>query len=206
MIPVFEPIIGETEIAYVTDALRRGEISGNFGTYLDRFEKGFAAYCGCKHGVAVTSGTTALHLAVDAAGIRSGDEVLVSASTNIASALGVVHKNAIPVPVDSETLTFNLNLDLIEDLITPRTKAIIPVHWFGHPVDMDQLVAVAKRHELVVIEDCAQSHGATVRGRMTGSFGHMACYSFYANKVITTGEGGMVVTNDDALADRLRLL
>lgn len=206
MIPVFEPMIGETEIAYVTDALRRGEISGNFGTYLDRFEKGFAAYCGCKHGIAVTSGTTALHLAVDAAGIGPGDEVLVSASTNIATALGVYHNGAMPVPVDSEDVTWNLNLELVESLITPRTKAIIPVHLFGHPVDMDHLMQIAKRHNILVIEDCAESHGATVRGRMTGSFGDMSCYSFYANKVITTGEGGMVTTNNDALAERLRLL
>jgi perosamine synthetase len=206
MIPVFRPVIGEEELANVLDALRRGEISGNFGGYLERFEQRFAAYCGCKHGIAVTSGTTALHLAVEAAGIRARDEVLVSASTNIATVLGVVHKNALPVPVDSEDVTRNLDLDLIEGLITPRTRAIIPVHLFGHPVDMDRLMAIAKRHDLIVIEDCAESHGATVRGRMTGSFGHMACYSFYANKVITTGEGGMVVTNDDALAERLRLL
>jgi perosamine synthetase len=206
MIPVFEPTIGETEIAYVTDALRRGEISGNFGTYLDRFEKGFAAYCGCKHGIAVTSGTTALHLAVDAARIGPGDEVLVSSSTNIATALGVYHNGALPVPVDSENVTWNLDLELVESLITPRTKAIIPVHLFGHPVDMDQLMGIAKRHKLIVIEDCAESHGATVRGRMTGSFGDMSCFSFYANKVITTGEGGMVTTNDDRLAERLRLL
>jgi perosamine synthetase len=206
MIPVFEPTIGETEIAYVTDALRRGEISGNFGTYLDRFEKGFAAYCGCKHGIAVTSGTTALHLAVDAAGIGAGDEVLVSASTNIATALGVYHNGALPVPVDSEDVTWNLNLELVESLITPRTKAIIPVHLFGHPVDMNQLMKIARRHNIMVIEDCAESHGATVKGRMTGSFGDMSCYSFYANKIITTGEGGMVTTNDDRLAERLRLL
>jgi perosamine synthetase len=206
MIPVFEPMIGETEIAYVTDALRRGEISGNFGTYLDRFEKGFAAYCGCKHGIAVTSGTTALHLAVDAAGIGPGDEVLVSSSTNIATALGVYHNGALPVPVDSENVTWNLDVELIESLITPRTKAIIPVHLFGHPVDMDHLMEIAKRRNIIVIEDCAESHGATVRGRMTGSFGDMSCYSFYANKVITTGEGGMVTTNDDRLAERLRLL
>lgn len=206
MIPVFRPIIGSEEIANVVDALRRGEISGNFGSYLETFEQKFARYCGCKHGIAVTSGTTALHLAVDAAGIRENDEVLVSASTNIATALGVVHNGAIPVPVDSEGVTWNLDLDLIESLITPRTKAVIPVHLFGHPVDMDRLMELARRHDLIVIEDCAESHGATVRGRMTGSFGHMACYSFYANKVITTGEGGMVVTNDDALAERLRLL
>jgi perosamine synthetase len=154
----------------------------------------------------VTSGTTALQLAVRAAGIGPGNEVLVSSSTNIATALAIVHNGAVPVPVDSEADTWNLDLDLIEGLITPRTKAIIPVHLYGHPVDMDRLMAIADRHGLVVIEDCAESHGATCRGRMTGNFGAMACFSFYANKVITTGEGGMITTNDDALAERLRLL
>lgn len=206
MIPVFEPIIGEEEIAYVTDALKKGELSGTFGHYLESFENEFAAFCGCAYGVAVSSGTTALHLAVAAANIQPGDEVLVSASTNIATALAVAHNNAIPVPVDSEEGTWNLNLDLIEGLITPKTRAIIPVHLFGHPVDMDALMDIARSHKLIVIEDCAESHGATCRGKMTGSFGEMGCFSFYANKVITTGEGGIVVTNDEGLAERLRLL
>jgi perosamine synthetase len=187
-------------------ALRRGEISGSFGEALRNFEIEFAAFVGCAHGVAVSSGTTALQLAVRAAGIGIGDEVLVSASTNIATALAVVHNGAVPVPIDSEPVTWNLDLDLIESRITPRTKAIMPVHLYGHPVDMDRLCEIARRHHLVVIEDCAESHGATCRGRMTGSFGTMACFSFYANKVITTGEGGMVTTNDDRLAERLRLL
>ncbi|NVM22070.1 MAG: DegT/DnrJ/EryC1/StrS family aminotransferase [Desulfobacterales bacterium] len=206
MIPVFEPIIGEEEIEAVVAALRRGEISGTFGQALREFEQEFAAYCGCEYGVAVTSGTTALHLAVATAGVRPGDEILVSASTNIATALAAVHSGAIPVPVDSEEVTWNLNLDLIESLMTPRTRAIIPVHLYGHPVDMDRLIEIAKLHDLVVIEDCAESHGATCRGKKTGGFGHLGCFSFYANKVITTGEGGMVVTNDKALAERLRLL
>lgn len=206
MIPVFEPVIGEEEITNVVAALRNGELSGTFGHYLESFEQEFARYCGCEHGVAVTSGTTALQLAVAAAGIRPGDEVLVSASTNIATALAAVHNNAIPIPVDAEEETWNLNLDLIENLVTPKTRAIIPVHLFGHPVDMDRLMEIARRHDLVVIEDCAESHGATCRGRMTGSFGDMGCFSFYANKVITTGEGGMVVTNNSGLAERLRLL
>ena len=206
MIPVFEPVIGEEEIAFVTDALRKGELSGTFGHYLESFEQEFAAYSGCKYGVAVSNGTTALHLAVAAAGVQPGDEVLISASTNIATALGVVHNGAIPVPVDSEEETWNLDINLIESLITSKTKAIIPVHLFGHPVDMDALMAIANKHNLVVIEDCAESHGATCRGKMTGSFGAMGCYSFYANKVITTGEGGMVVTNDESLVTKLKLL
>jgi perosamine synthetase len=206
MIPVFEPVIGEEEIAAVVAALQRGEISGTFGTSIPQFEQEFAEYCGCKHGIAVNSGTSALHLAVAAAGIGPGDEVLVSASTNIATALAAVHNGAIPVPVDAEDVTWNLNLDLIESLITPKTRAIIPVHLYGHPVDMDWLTEIAERHNLLVIEDCAESHGATCRGKMTGSFGDMACFSFYANKVITTGEGGMVITNDESLAERVRLL
>jgi perosamine synthetase len=206
MIEVFDPIIGEEEIEAVVAALRRGEISGSFGESIPRFEEEFAAYCGCKYGVAVSSGSTALHLAVAAAGIGAGDEVLISSSTNIATALAVIHNQAIPVPVDSESLTWNLDLDLIEDLITEKTKAIIPVHLYGHPVDMDRLMEIARRHNLLVIEDCAESHGATCRGRMTGSFGDMACFSFYANKVITTGEGGMITTNNAELAERLCLL
>ncbi len=206
MIEVFDPIIGEEEIEAVVAALRRGEISGSFGETIPRFEEEFAAYCGCKYGVAVSSGSTALHLAVAAAEIGAGDEVLISSSTNIATALAVIHNQAIPVPVDSESLTWNLDLSLIENLITEKTKAIIPVHLYGHPVDMDRLMEIAQRHNLLVIEDCAESHGATCRGRMTGSFGDMACFSFYANKVITTGEGGMVTTNNAELAERLRLL
>jgi perosamine synthetase len=206
MIPIFEPVIGEEEIKAVVAALQRGEISGTFGRALVEFEQEFAAYCGCKYGVAVTSGTTALHLAVAAAGIGPGDEVLVSASTNIATALAAVHNGAVPVPVDSEDITWNLNLELVDSLITPKTRAIIPVHLYGHPVDMDRLMDIARRHNLIVIEDAAEAHGATCRGKKVGSFGDMGCFSFYANKIVTTGEGGMVVTNSESLADRLRLL
>ncbi|MGD0167506.1 MAG: DegT/DnrJ/EryC1/StrS family aminotransferase [Gaiellaceae bacterium] len=206
MIPVFEPDIGAAEVEAVAEAVRRGEISGSFGESIPAFERAFADWCGVRHGVAVSSGTAALHAAVVAAGIGPGDEVVVSASTNIATALAVYHNGAVTVPVDSEPATWNLDLDILEGLITSRTKAIIPVHLFGHPVDMDRLNAIASRNGLTVIEDCAESHGALVRGRMTGSFGKMSCFSFYANKVITTGEGGMVLTDDDAVAVDLRLL
>ena len=205
-IHVFEPVIGDAEINAVMAALKRGEISGNYGEALSDFEKGFAAYCGVKHGVAVSNGTTALHIAVDAAGIGPGDEVLISACTNIATALAVAHNGAMPVPVDAENITWNLDLDLLESLITPRTKAVIPVHLYGHPVDMDRLMEIARKHNLIVIEDAAEAHGATVRSRKVGSFGDMACFSFYANKIITTGEGGMVITNNEEFAERLRLL
>ena len=206
MIPVFEPDVGDEEIAAVADAIRRGEISGSYGTEIESFEREFADYVGARHGVAVSSGTTALHLAVNALDLEPGSEILVSASTNIATALAAYHNGHVPVPVDSEPITWNLDLDLIESLITSRTRAIAPVHLFGHPVDMDALDEIASKHGLVVIEDCAESHGATVRGRMTGALGAMGCFSFYANKVITTGEGGMITTDDDRLADRLRLL
>jgi len=206
MIPVFQPNIGEEEIAAVAEAIRRGEISGSFGESIPRFEEAFAAYCGCKFGIAVSSGSAALHLAVAALELKPGDEILVSASTNIATALAAYHNNLVPIPVDSEPRTWNLNLDLIEDLITPRTRAIIPVHLFGHPVDMQRLSDIARKHHLVVIEDCAESHGATFRDRKTGSFGDMGCFSFYANKIITTGEGGMITTNDAKLAEKLKLL
>jgi perosamine synthetase len=206
MIPVFEPVIEEDEIQAVVAALRRGEISGSFGTAIEQFEQRFAAFCGCEYGVAVNSGTSALHLAVHAAQLGPGDEMLVSASTNVASALAAYHNGALPVPVDSEEMTWNLNLDLIESLITARTRAVMPVHLYGHPVDMDRLCAIAQRHNLIIIEDCAEAHGATCRGKVVGGFGHMGCFSFYANKIITTGEGGMVTTNDEKLVTRLRLL
>jgi perosamine synthetase len=206
MIPVFEPSIGEDEVLAVAEAVRRGEISGSFGSEIESFESEFAEYVGARHGVAVTSGTTALHLAVAALELEPGSEILVSASTNVATALAAYHNGHLPVPVDSEPETWNLDLSLIESLITERTRAVIPVHLFGHPVDMDAIAEVASRHGLWVIEDCAESHGATVRGRMTGGIGEMGCFSFYANKIITTGEGGMVTTNDDRLAERLRLL
>jgi perosamine synthetase len=206
VIPVYEPFIGEEEVEAVSAAIRAGEISGSFGDNIPAFEREFSDYVGVRHGVATTSGTTALELAVHALGLGPGDEVLVSASTNIATALGVFHNGGVPVPVDSEPETWNLDLDLIDDLITDRTRAIIPVHLFGHPVDMDRLMELAGPRGLAVIEDCAESHGARVRGRVTGSFGTMSCFSFYANKVITTGEGGMVLTEDDELATRLRLL
>ena len=206
MIPVFEPAIDDRDIESVTAALRRGEISGSFGESIPRFEEGFANYVGARHGIAVTSGTTALQLAVAAAGLGAGDEILISASTNIATAVACVHQGAVPVPVDSEGETWNLDLKVAESLITERTRAIIPVHLFGHPVDMEAVQQLAARHDLLVIDDAAEAHGAEVRGRRVGSFGGMSCWSFYANKIITTGEGGMITTSDDQLAARMRSL
>jgi perosamine synthetase len=203
-LPVFSPDIGEEEVEAVAAAVRDGEISGSFGQRIPRFESEFAAYVGAKHGIAVTSGTAALQVAVAAAQLEPGSEVLVAASTHVATALACFHNGLITVPVDSEDETGNMDLDLLERLITRSTKAVMPVHLFGHPLDMDRLMAICEKHGLIVIEDCAESHGATVRGRMTGSFGDMACFSFYANKIMTTGEGGMVLTSNGELAARLR--
>ncbi len=206
MIPVFEPQYDDKEINLVVAALKAGEISGTFGKYIEEFENLFAQYSGCKYGVAVSNGTTALHMAVAALEIQRGDEILVSASTNIASALCVYHNQGITVPIDSEPETWNLDISLIEKLITPKTKAIIPVHLFGHPVQMNDLMKIAAKHKIAVIEDAAEAHGALCDGQKVGSFGDMNCFSFYANKIITTGEGGMITTNNSELAEKLRSL
>jgi len=204
--PVFEPEFGDAEITAVADAMRRGEISGVFGRAIPDFEAAFAGYCGVEHGVAVANGTVALQLAARVAGVGPGDEVLVSASTNIASALAAYHNGGVTVPVDSEDKTWNLDISLLESLISPKTKAIIVVHLLGNPVDMPAVMAIAKKHGLVVIEDCAEAHGAEWKRQKVGSFGHMACFSFLSNKIITTGEGGMVITNDSQYAEQLRSL
>lgn len=205
-IPVAQPILGDKERSYVLDALEAGAISGFFGEYLGRFERNFADYCGSGYGVSVASGTAALHLALAAVGIKPGDEVLVATMTNMASFFAVHYLGAVPIPVDIEADTLNLDPALLEALITPRTRAILVVHLFGHPADMDPILEVATRHGLPVIEDCAQAHGAEYRGRKVGSLGTIGCFSFYANKVITTGEGGMCTTNDSRLADKMRSL
>jgi perosamine synthetase len=201
-VPVSQPVIGDLEIEYVMDALRQNAISGFYGDYLTRFESEFAAYCGAACGVATSSGTTALHLALAALSIGRGDEVLVSTLTNMASVFAVLYQNATPVPIDIEPETWNLDPALLERHVTPRTKAILVVHLFGHPVDMDPVLDVARRHRLKVIEDCAEAHGALYHGRKVGNLGDVGCFSFYANKIITTGEGGMLTTDDRDLAER----
>ena len=201
-VPVSQPVIGDLEIDYVMTALRENAISGFYGGYLTRFESEFAAYCGTACGVATSSGTTALHLALAALSIGRGDEVLVSTLTNMASVFAVLYQNATPVPIDIEPETWNLDPALLERHVTPRTRAILVVHLFGHPVDMDPVLDVARRHRLKVIEDCAEAHGALYRGRKVGSLGDVGCFSFYANKIITTGEGGMLTTDDRDLAER----
>ena len=205
-IPVYRPDIGPAEKANVQSALEDAAISGLGGEFLARFESGFAAFCGCAHGVATSSGTSALHLALAALGIGRGDEVLVSTLTNMATLFAVLYQDATPVPIDIEARGWNLDPALIEARVTPRTRAILVVHLFGHPVDMDPVLEVARRHKLFVVEDCAEAHGALYKGRKVGSLGDAGCFSFYANKLITTGEGGMLTCHDAGLAERSRSL
>jgi perosamine synthetase len=204
-IPVAEPMIGERELEYVTDAVKSGWVS-SIGEYVTRFEEGIAAACGVQHAVATSNGTTALHLALLAHGIGPGDEVIVPSLTFIATANAVRYVGATPVFADSDADHWCIDPAAVERLITPRTKAIVPVHLYGHPADMDAIAAIARERGIIVIEDAAEALGATYRGRPSGSLGDSAVFSFYGNKLITTGEGGMLVTGDAALAERARLL
>jgi perosamine synthetase len=205
-VPVGKPLFGDIEKTYVNDALDKSEISGFFGSYIGQFERDFAAFCGTKEAVTVSSGTTALHLALATLNIGPGDEVLVSSFTNMASFFAVLYQGATPVAIDSEPQTLNLDPSLIEAKITSRTKAIMAVHIYGQPADMDPILAIAKKHNLYVIEDAAEAHGGVYKGRKTGSIGDIGCFSFYANKIVTTGEGGMLTMQDPALAARARSL
>lgn len=203
-IPVSQPYLDSVETRLVAEAMERGEISGFVGEFLKRFETSFAEFCGCKEAVAVSNGTVSLHLALAALDVRRGDEVLVSTTTNMATLFSILYQGAIPVPIDIEPDTFNIDPTLLEAKVTPRTKAIMVVHLFGHPVDMDPVMEVARRHNLRVVEDCAEAHGAEYKGRRVGSIGDIGSFSFYGNKIITTGEGGMCTTQDPALAEKMR--
>ena len=204
-LPVASPSLGGNELRYVTDCLLTGWIS-SAGKYVTRFEEMFAEFCGTKHAVTTSNGTTCLHLALVALGIGPGDEVIVPSLTFIATANAVAYTGATPVFVDSEVETWNMDPVAVQQAISPRTKAIIPVHLYGLPVNMERLLALADAHKLMVVEDAAQAHGALFHGRRAGSIGIAGTFSFYGNKTITTGEGGMLVTNDDEVADRARLL
>ena len=176
------------------------------GRFIEEFEEKWAAYCGMKYGVAVSSGTTALQIAVACLDLKPGDEVIMPTFTIISCALAVIYNGGVPVLVDSEPRTWCMDPSSIEERITKNTRAIMPVHIYGHPVDMDPVLDVANRHGLTVIEDAAEAHGAEYKGRKCGSFGDLSCFSFYANKLVTTGEGGMVLTNDPTFAARARSL
>jgi perosamine synthetase len=214
MIPVNEPLIGEKEIEYVLDCLRTGWISSS-GKYLESFEQSWASYCGMRYGIAVSNGTTALQVAAACIGLQPGDEVILPTFTIISCAQAITYNGGIPVLVDSELRTWCMDVGQLAARITPRTRAIMPVHIYGHPVDMDPVISLAKQHGLLVIEDAAEAHGAEyLSGRDTsdpvwrrcGGLGDISVFSFYANKLVTTGEGGMVLTNDPILAERARSL
>jgi len=205
IIPVSEPSLTGNELRYVAECVESNWIS-SAGPFVRRFEEQFATAVGCQHGVSCCSGTTALHLAMAALGIGPGDEVLLPTFTMIATASAVHYVGATPVLIDAEPVTCNMDVAQIEARITSRTKAIIVVHTYGHPADMDSIMDIARRHHLYVVEDAAEAHGAEYHGRPVGSLGDVACFSFYANKIITTGEGGMVTSNNREIAATARRL
>lgn len=203
-IPLAKPDIGKDEIQAVMETMKSGWVSQ--GEKVEEFEKSFAKYCGVKYGVAVNNGTAALHMALTALGIKSGDEVITTPLSCVATTNPIVYLDAKPVFVDVESSTLNVNPALVEKKVTRKTRVILPVHLFGHPVDLDPLIELAEKHGLYVIEDAAQAHGARYKGKKVGSLGHISCFSFYADKLITTVEGGMALTNDEELAEKMRLL
>lgn len=203
MIPVCEPSIGEEELENVVQAVRSGWIS-SAGKFVAEFEENFADYCGIRYGVSTSSGTAALHLALAALGITKGDEVIMPALTFIATANPVTYSGAKPVFVDSHEDYWCIDPEKIK--ITPETRAIIPVHLYGHPCDMGPIMDLAQDHDLYVIEDACEAHGAEYKGKKIGSFGDISCFSFYGNKLMTTGEGGMCLTDDCELYEKMGFL
>jgi perosamine synthetase len=200
-IPVCEPFLNGNEINYVNDCLKTGWISSS-GKYVKAFEESFAVYCGAKYAVSVCNGTVALHLALRALDIKKGDEVIIPNFTMIASAFAVCYTGAVPVFIDAEPESWNIDVNKIEEKISIRTKAIMAVSIFGHPCEMDRIWELADKYNLKVIEDAAESHGAEYKGKKTGNLADITAFSFFANKNLTTGEGGMVVTNDEFLYKR----
>lgn len=208
MIPVCEPLFGAEEWLNLRDCLESGWVGG--GHFVEKFESDWSAYCGKRYGVAVSNGTVALQLALAALELPPGSEVIMPSFTIISCALAAVHNGLQPVLVDVEPDTWCMDLSQIEEAITPKTRAIMPVHMYGHPVDMENLMQLAETHNLHVVEDAAQAHGATYQRwdsrERAGQAGHLSCFSFYSNKLVTTGEGGMILTDADYYADKLRSL
>ncbi len=204
-IPVYEPWLGEPEEKLVQEVMRSGWIS-SLGKYIPQFEDEFSSYCGSTFGITTSNGTTALHLAIHALGIGPGDEVIVPALTFVASANSVQYTGARPVFADVDAETWTISPEEVARLITPRTKAIMPVHLYGQMAAMPELMELAQAHNLWVIEDAAEAHGASIGGRRAGSWGTIGAFSFFGNKIITTGEGGMLLTDDEVLAARCRQL
>ncbi len=205
MIPVAEPDLRGNELKYVTDCVTTEWVS-SLGKYVGAFEERMAAVCNRQYAISVSNGTTALHLALVVLGIGPGDEVIVPSLTFVATANAVSYTGATPVFCDSEPDYWQMDPARLEGLITERTKAIIPVDLYGHPVDIDAIAAIAQAHHLHIIEDAAEAHGALYHGRPCGSLGDMSCFSFYGNKVITTGEGGMILTDNREWYERARML
>ncbi len=204
-IPVNDPLLNGNELKYVTDCIETGWISSE-GPYVKRLETGMAELTQRQAGIAVANGSAALDIAIKALDIGPGDEVILPTFTIISCAAAIVHQGATPVLVDSDPITWNMAVDQVEAKITSRTKAIMVVHLYGLPVDLDPILAIAAKYHLAIIEDAAEMHGQTYKGKPCGSFGTLSTFSFYANKHITTGEGGMIVTNDPQLAERCRSL
>lgn len=205
MIPVCEPQLTAADIERVNEALRTGWIS-SAGKFLDEFEERWSSYCGMPHGIAVSNGSVALDVAIALLGLKPGDEVILPAFTIISPAQSVVRAGGVPVLVDSDPRNWQMDASQIEARITPRTRAILVVHIYGHPADMDPIVDLAARHGLTVIEDAAEVHGAEYKGRRCGGLAQISTFSFYANKLVTTGEGGMVLVRTPELAERARSL
>ncbi|AIS31776.1 DegT/DnrJ/EryC1/StrS family aminotransferase [Methanobacterium formicicum] len=204
MIPVAKPLIGEEEIEEVEKVLRSGFIAQ--GPKVAEFEEAFANYVGAEHAVATSSGTTALHVALLALGVGKGDEVITTPFSFAATGNCALYVGARPVFVDIDPSTFNLDPEGIEEVITEKTKAILPVHLYGQPARMDRIMEISQEHGIPVVEDAAQAHGAKFQDQMIGSIGDMACFSFYPTKNMTTSEGGMITTNSSKLADQARIL
>ncbi len=204
-IQVMSPQLDGNELNYVTECLRTGWISSQ-GAFVKKFEAQFGERCAMPHALAVSNGTVAIHLALEALGVGEGDEVIVPDLTFAASINTILHARATPVIADVHPDTWTLDPAEVERLITPRTKAIMPVHLYGHPCHMDELMAIAKKHKLFVVEDCAEALGALYKGKPVGSFGDAATFSFFGNKTITTGEGGMTLFRDPAVAERAIVL
>jgi perosamine synthetase len=205
MIPVSEPLIGRQERRFVRECLKTGWISSE-GRFIPAFEAAFANQMGRRYGVAVNNGTNALILALRALALPAGSEVILPAFTIISCALACIYNNLVPVFVDAERDTWNMAVDQIENKISARTKAIMPVHIYGQPVNMDKIETIASKHNLAVIEDFAEAIGSEYKEKKCGGFGRISCASFYANKVISTGEGGMCLTDDEKLAEKMRRL
>jgi perosamine synthetase len=203
MIPVCKPWLPGNEKKYVQECMDTNWIS-SAGRFIGEFEESFSSYCGSKFGISCTSCYAALHLACMAIGLKKGDEVIVPTFTMSAPLVAVTQTGAKPVLVDCRKDTWNIDEDQIESKITERTKAIIAVHIYGHPCEMDKIMEIAKKHNLVVIEDAAEAHGAEYNGKRCGSIGDIGCFSFFGNKILTTGEGGMAVTNNLEYADKMR--